>query len=341
MERSTTRAVQNRRMYRGKGFKDGNLPKPKNKKYAKKPAMNKYGDADVHVVAAADGDGQNGTTLVAVDVHIPQHEDNNTSKQLSSDSTSHSDMNKKVEQSNINSDGNSDTNENANQDKGDNYQAVMKEIKHLRKRILNIQESIQLSPSYAQPPIWKEKCLNAVRNCVNEWRNIVSYHGEKKTQAQTQVHASCNLISDDEDKSQGHGDVELKCELNEEYPMHPNNEWSKSTSLQVYGLVQMAMQSGPLKGSNPGYFKRCGVEVASMAKEFLIKCISSDKDGTCIEIGDVEKDLRFTVKQKESIEKWMRNADKAIASNKPPSKSALKLQATSKGDKKKRKKSKG
>jgi hypothetical protein len=31
----------------------------------------------------------------------------------------------------------------------------------------------------------------------------------------------------------------------------------------------MAMQSGPLVGSNPGYFKRCGSEVASIALGFL------------------------------------------------------------------------
>ncbi|KAL7448128.1 hypothetical protein ACHAWC_000375 [Mediolabrus comicus] len=31
----------------------------------------------------------------------------------------------------------------------------------------------------------------------------------------------------------------------------------------------MSMQSGPLVGSNPGYFKRCGAEVASIALDFL------------------------------------------------------------------------
>ncbi len=313
--------MQNRRMYRGKGFKDGNLPKPK-KNYAKKPATNKYGDAD----AATEGVGQNDTELITESLH-----EQSLASQLSPNLVCQSDFDEKVKsQINLPTENkNIGTSNKASASEGD--QAVIMEIKHLRKRMLNIQESIQLSPSYAQPPIWSEKCLNAVRNCVNEWRNIVSYHGEKQTQT------SCNLIPLGENKSHSDDDIE-ECAYKEEYPMHPRNEWSKSTALQVYGLVQMAMQSGPLKGSNPGYFKRCGAEVASIAKIFLINC-ASDKEG--LELGDVEKDLRFTAKQKESIEKWIRNAEKAIAANKPPSKSALKLQATSKGDKKKHKKSKG
>ena len=41
------------------------------------------------------------------------------------------------------------------------------------------------------------------------------------------------------------------------------------TSTKVFILLQMSMQSGPLVGSNPGYFKRCGSEVASIALDFL------------------------------------------------------------------------
>ena len=33
------------------------------------------------------------------------------------------------------------------------------------------------------------------------------------------------------------------------------------------------MQTGPLVGSNPGYFKRCGGDVASIALEFLTDVI--------------------------------------------------------------------
>ena len=43
----------------------------------------------------------------------------------------------------------------------------------------------------------------------------------------------------------------------------------QSTSPTVFNLLQMSMQTGPLVGSNPGYFKRCGGEVAFMAYSFL------------------------------------------------------------------------
>jgi hypothetical protein len=42
-----------------------------------------------------------------------------------------------------------------------------------------------------------------------------------------------------------------------------------STTQEVFGLLQTSIQVGPLSGSNPGYFKRCGGEVATMASTFL------------------------------------------------------------------------
>ncbi len=138
----------------------------------------------------------------------------------------------------------------------------------------------------------------------------------------------------------------------EEHPMHPNNEWSKTTSLQIYGLIQMAMQTGPLKGSNAGYFKRCGKDVAIMARVFLTKCVNSSNDIQPDELKSLEdggstesvlKDLYFTPKQIDSIKKWMKNTDAAIAADKPPSKSALKLQKSvnTKGMSRKDKRRKG
>ena len=55
-----------------------------------------------------------------------------------------------------------------------------------------------------------------------------------------------------------------------DYPLDLENELCKSTHTEVFGLIQMTMQVGPLKGSNAGYFKRGGKEVASMAKDFLV-----------------------------------------------------------------------
>lgn len=85
----------------------------------------------------------------------------------------------------------------------------------------------------------------------------------------------------------------------------------KKVALDIYGLVQMAMQTGPLTGSNAGYFKRCGWEVAQMALDFL---------------NSLPSRLYFRDSQSKAIEKWRSNAQKALDNPKPPSKSMLKRQ---------------
>ena len=120
----------------------------------------------------------------------------------------------------------------------------LKEIKHLKKRIFNIQESIKLSNNaLCKPKIWEANCLNAVHNCVGEWRSIVAHYATK-------------------------GDVD---DNDDNY-----TELRKEISVEIFGLVQMAMQSGPLTGAKPGYFKRCGHEVAGIAHWFLLKTVSGD-----------------------------------------------------------------
>jgi hypothetical protein len=112
---------------------------------------------------------------------------------------------------------------------------VIKEIHHLQKRIFNIQTSLQTSRGMSNPQIWYSNCLSPVKNAVKEWRSICKYHfGENND-------TSCT----------------------------PYRDVINETSVQVFNLIQMAMQSGPLVGSNPGYFKRCGSEVASIALGFL------------------------------------------------------------------------
>jgi hypothetical protein len=70
-------------------------------------------------------------------------------------------------------------------------------------------------------------------------------------------------------------------------------------------------------GSSPGYFKRCGGEVARIALNFLTSEVFK---------GDLTTTLFFTEKQVVAIQKWTKNAEKAAESNKPPSKSMAKLQ---------------
>lgn len=317
----------NRRTYRGKGFKDGNLPsnlKGKKKK-ASKPTENKYEKDD------ADKD----TTK-----HSPQKQ--------STDSKSTIDTTKKEETVIVN----------------EEYQKIINEIKDVRRKIRNMQESIQLSVNIAQPLIWRDNCLNATLNIVNQWRSIVLYHGTLRyIESRLDVDSNADQALDDDgnlyscieheqsNSSSLDDDSSIsKDEKNDEfieirdmdYPLDLENELCKSTHTEVFGLIQMTMQVGPLKGSNAGYFKRCGKEVASMAKDFLVKCISSQqKTTTADESEDIQdvlisseyqnvcmKELLFTLKQSEKIEKWMKDASKAVAANKTPSKSALKLQSS-------------
>mmetsp|Transcript_13113 Transcript_13113/g.28984 ORF Transcript_13113/g.28984 Transcript_13113/m.28984 type:complete len:295 (+) Transcript_13113:176-1060(+) len=171
---------------------------------------------------------------------------------------------------------------------GDNISdELQKEISHLARRVRNVQESIQLSQAIVNPSTWEQNCLNAVGNCVGEWRAIISfyYYNDKNAEA--------NAIT-----------AELF-------------DTGRETSLSVFSLVQMALQSGPLVGSSPGYFKRCGGEVARIALNFLTSEVFT---------GDLTTALFFTEKQVAAIQKWTKNAEKAAESNKPPSKSMAKLQ---------------
>lgn len=90
------------------------------------------------------------------------------------------------------------------------------EMHHIKRRLCNIQESIQTSKSIVNPTTWEQNCLNAVRNCINEWRSIVvRYFGDSDEQLTEQAVLA-----------------------------------GKETSLAVFGLLQLAMQSGPfLRGS--------------------------------------------------------------------------------------------
>ena len=50
------------------------------------------------------------------------------------------------------------------------------EIKHIKRRLRNVQESIQTSKSIVNPTTWEQNCLNAVGNCINEWKSLSLIH---------------------------------------------------------------------------------------------------------------------------------------------------------------------
>jgi hypothetical protein len=307
-----SKSHQNRPIFRGKA-RDGHIPsKSLNRKKKKKAESNKYNhgiDNGIRVAAA-------------VPVH-PDTTDNVSSEMLiveHMNSNKRSDVKRKTQS------------EESDVPKMSEYEiSVLNEINHVRKRIMNIQESIQSSPAMADPNIWKENCLNAILNCVNEWRSIVAYHGHEDSNEDKNLMVGGHSIDAvdecshlDHDVTLTRSPIELSNEIEEsdsirtgaDFCMNSNNDYSKETTRQLYGLIQMALQTGPLKASNPGYFKRCGVLVATMAKEFLEECIGEN----------VQEQLRFTTRQAEVLNKWLKDATKAVDANKEPSKYGTKIQ---------------
>ena len=202
-----------------------------------------------------------------------------------------------------------------------------KELDHLMTRIHNIQSSIQFSASSIVKPItYRNNVLNPVANVTNEWRSIVRYHYHNHKKDST------NNDSASAERS-----------LME----------TKTTSVAVFMLLQQALQCGPLAGSKPGYFKRCGSEIATVVHEFLntsilviyhddrnrtdtdrttTTSVDDDEHGTTKEerpqhlLSIIREELLFTNTQIETLIGWRKNARKAVHDEKPPSKSVLKQQ---------------
>jgi len=164
---------------------------------------------------------------------------------------------------------NKNNQDNVCEEEEDSNNALRKEIRHLQKRIQNITLSVQSSPlGISNPNTWRTNCLNPIKNVIKEWRSILSFHSQEITGGGSEEEEVC---SDDIIESQ-----------QQQQMLQSIDNATKQTELQlllhetstnVFILLQMAMQTGPLVGSNPGYFKRCGGEVASVALEFLTDVI--------------------------------------------------------------------
>jgi hypothetical protein len=165
------------------------------------------------------------------------------------------------------------------------------EIKHLKRRIKNVQEiSIQTSRDAIASDVkkYQNNVLNASQNCVNEWRAIARHY----------------KIADNNDKNES-DDNAISLALRTE------------VGLAVFQLIQLSVQSGPLSGAKPGYFKRCGAEVAKVVLDFLEEVVPQH-DALGVDY------MGFTSRQMETMKKWMVNAGKAVESGKLPSKSVMK-----------------
>ena len=93
-------------------------------------------------------------------------------------------------------------------------QFIIQEIKHARRRIKNIQESIQLSTNIAQPCVWEDNCLKAVGKCVNEWRIIVTFHV---------VSPVCKTCTDSDGGDDDGGGGVVDQYVTDEHPLHAQN----------------------------------------------------------------------------------------------------------------------
>jgi len=130
------------------------------------------------------------------------------------------------------------------------------EMEHLHRRIEHVQLSLQTSRGLANPHTWRMNCLLPTRNVVREWRCILAYHNTDHStfrESDEKVEAMPAVRNND---SKSPRRIDVKNDL-------------QPTSQKVFALIQMSVQTGPLVGSNPGYFKRCGGEVASMALSYL------------------------------------------------------------------------
>ena len=161
-----------------------------------------------------------------------------------------------------------------------------KEVNHLLKRIRNNKTSIQTSTlALNKPSTYQTNVLRAVQNCVTEWKSILHHFPD-------QLIDTTNSVTTDK-----------------------NISLCRASGLALFELVQLALQCGPLAGSKPGYFKRCGSDVANLVLEFLTATAVDRQDAMAMYWSD---------KQAGAVEKWKDNARKAVQSDNPASKSVQK-----------------
>lgn len=149
------------------------------------------------------------------------------------------------------------------------------ELHHLQTRIQYVTLSNKTSQGLVNPSKWRTNCLIPTRKVVNEWRNILIFHNintiniiDTSSEAENEtsdvvIEVSGTVGGDHMARNRENDNLEqVAFEIK-------NKDLIKSTSQQVFSLIQMSLQVGPLVGSNPGYFKRCGGEVASIALAYL------------------------------------------------------------------------
>jgi hypothetical protein len=289
------------------------LPRKKLPRRPEKPALNKYADADAMAQQPSDDDED--YELVEDKERYQQPSDDDEDYELVEDKEryledSSSSEERNVEESRIElleTDELLSIKENAPAISEDSTNPCVKEVRHLKRRVQSIQETMSLSHSISDPKIYQDNVLNAVANCVKEWRSIATHY----------TAAPANL--------------EEQAGCADEFCM--TEELKKPAALVVYEMIQHAIQCGPLSGSKPGYFKRCGGEVARLVVTFLDQVVPNSPVLIAC--------MGFTSRQMDAMEMWKKNAQKASLENKPPSRAALKHQQGKGTGKKAKKKMNG
>jgi hypothetical protein len=268
-----------RRVFRGRGGPtDGRLPVKKIPRRPQKPAINKY---------AQDARAEQGN-----DEEDKEDQDERMEVKASSleeiSSDNEPDVDEKIEEAQTGA-----LRENVCEPAEHSLNSCAKEIWHLNRRVANIQETMSLSHSISDPKTYQDNVLNAVVNCVKEWRSIATHYA--------QVAPIAN-VDDYEATDDSYMTEELK----------------KPAALAIYEMIQHAVQCGPLAGSKPGYFKRCGGDVARVVVTFLDQVVPNAPV--------LIASMGFTSRQMDAMESWKKNAQKAATEDKPPSRAAKKHQ---------------
>ena len=269
-----------RRVFRGRGGPtDGRLPQKKTPRRPQKPATNKYAQEDTRAQQESDEQDQ---------VDQDERMEVKVRRSVERSSDNESELEERIEeaQTHVSKDA-------VCEPSAHTLNSCAKEVWHLNRRVKNIQETMSLSHSISDPKTYQENVLNAVVNCVNEWRSIATHYGLKAPRANGEDHEATDEA-------------------------HMTEELKKPAALAVYEMIQHALQCGPLAGSKPGYFKRCGGDVARVIVIFLDQVVPNAPV--------VIATMGFTPRQMESMDSWKKNAQKAAMEDKPPSRAAIKHQ---------------
>lgn len=130
------------------------------------------------------------------------------------------------------------------------------DIDHIQYRLNNIKRSIRNSSngSLCQYNVYQTNVIYAIQNCIKVWSSIIQYH-------QLSLLVSLSLSMKESNQNDSSNNLLLQLNI--------ITKRIKLIALQLFELIQLSLQCGPLHGAKPGYFKRCGSSFAIMIYEYL------------------------------------------------------------------------